>query len=84
MAVKGVVLGVTRSVRLRGRAPEYFSVLVDPRALVEGRNELQVLTVERSRGRLLLRRIFESPRPPVAPEPLRATGEVLYPRPSDG
>ncbi|MGH8573806.1 MAG: hypothetical protein ACREX8_14710, partial [Gammaproteobacteria bacterium] len=45
VAINGVIRGVTRSVRLRGKPHEYFSVLVDPRAMVEGENEVQVFAV---------------------------------------
>lgn len=69
VAINGVVRGVTRSVRLRRRRGEFFTVLVDPRALVTGRNDVQVLIVGRSRGRFLLRRIYRTPRPPGATEP---------------
>ena len=81
VAINGVIRGVSRSVRLRRRRPEHFSVIVDPRSLVKGRNELQVFAVSRSRRGFGLRRIYRSPAPRKAPS--RAE-EVLYPRPSNG
>ena len=81
VAINGVIRGVSRSVRLRRRRPEYFTVIVDPRALVKGRNEVQVFAVSRSRRRFGLRRIYRSPAPRQAP---RRAEEVLYPRPSNG
>ncbi|MDQ4049239.1 MAG: sulfatase-like hydrolase/transferase [Actinomycetota bacterium] len=81
VAINGVIRGVSRSVRLRRRRPEYFSVLVDPRALVKGRNEVQVFAVSRSRRRFGLRRIYRSPAPLPAPKP---PDGVQYPRPANG
>ena len=81
VAVNGVIRGVSRSVRLRRRRAEYFSVLVDPRSLVKGRNEIQVFAVAGSRGRYGLRRIYRSPAAKQAP---RRVENVLYPRPSSG
>jgi len=72
VAINGVVRGVTRSTHLRGRAAEYFSVLIDPGTLAEGRNEVQVFTVSRSGGRYALRRIYGQPyKPPAARKPTR-------------
>ena len=81
VAINGVIRGVSRSVRLRRRRNEYYSVLVDPRSLVKGRNEVQIFAVARSRGRVALRRIYRSPAPK---QPPRRAGDVLYPRPSHG
>ena len=81
VAVNGVIRGVTRSAHLRRRSTEIFALLLDPRALVRGRNEVQVFAVSRSGGRFGLRRIYRSPAPRQAP---RRTQEVLYPRPSNG
>jgi hypothetical protein len=63
VAINGYIRGVTRSVRIRGRNDEYFSFLVAEGALVEGRNPVEVFTVSRRRGRLLLRRIYGKPFP---------------------
>lgn len=80
VAINGVIRGVTRSVRLRRRKPEYFSVLVDPSSFIKGANGVEVLAVSRVRGRYGLRRIYGKPykAPPKTPP------TVLYPRPSDG
>jgi len=74
VAVNGVVRGVTRSAHVRGRAGEYYSVLIDPRALAPGRNEVQVFAVSGAAGHAVLRRIYGRPyrrpaakRPSVAP-----------------
>lgn len=64
VAVDGVIRGVTRSVRIRGDRAEYYSVLVDPRALHRGRNEIQVFAVSRRRAAWALRRLYRSPPPP--------------------
>ena len=69
VAVNGVVRGVTRSVRLRGRVPEYFSVLIDPRSLVKGRNQVEVFALSDSDEGLGMRRIYKTPAPPKAPKP---------------
>jgi len=82
VAINGVVRGVTRSVRLRGKPAEYFSVLVDPRSLVEGRNEVEVFTVSRSGGRYELGRIYGKPYEPAAVANFKE--EPVYPRRSDG
>ena len=81
VAINGVIRGVSRSVRLRRRRNEYFSVLVDPRSLVKGRNEVEIFAVSRSRGRVALRRIYRSPAPK---QPPKRSEEVLSPRPSNG
>ena len=81
VAINGVISGVTRSVRLRGRVSEYFSVLIDPRSLRQGRNQVEVFAVSRSSRGVGLRRIYKSPAPPNPPKP---TGTVLYPRPVYG
>ena len=85
MAINGVIRGVTSSTRLRKRYAEYFSVLVDPRSLVKGRNNVEVFAVSRSRGRYGLRRIYGKPyKPPVVKKPTQPPPPVLYPRPPDG
>ena len=85
VSINGVIRGVTRSSRLRGRAGEFFSVLVDPRSLVKGRNHVEVFAVSRVRGRYGLRRIYGTPyKPPAAKRPTSEAQPVLYPRPSDG
>ena len=86
VAINGVIRGVTRSARLRRRNAEYFSVVVDPRALVKGRNNVEVFAVSRVRGRYGLRRIYGKPyKPPASPKrPSKQSEPVLYPRPSDG
>ena len=85
VAVNGVIRGVTRSTRLRRRNAEYFSVLIDPRSLVKGRNQVEVLAVSRVRGSYGLRRIYGKPyQPPVVKRPTKQSQPVLYPRPSDG
>lgn len=85
VAINGVIRGVTRSSRLRRRRGEYFSVVVDPRALVKGRNNVEVFAVSRVRDRYGLRRIYGKPyKPPVAKQPPQQSQPVLYPRPSDG
>jgi hypothetical protein len=63
VAINGYIRGVTRSVRIRGRRDEFFSFLVAEGALVEGRNPVEVFTVSRRRGKLLLRRIYGKPFP---------------------
>jgi hypothetical protein len=80
VAINGVIRGVSRSVRLRRRKPEYFSVLVDPSSFVRGANAIEVLAVSRVRGRYGLRRIYGKPYEPPPKDP----PNVLYPRPSDG
>lgn len=85
VAINGVVRGVTRSVRLRGKPAEYFSVLVDPHSLEAGRNEVQVLSVDRVGGRYTLRRIYGRPYSgPPAGKPAEQAAALRYPRPSDG
>jgi hypothetical protein len=70
VAVNGVIAGVTRSAHLRGRPGEYYSVLIDPRSLAAGRNEVQVFVVLRAGGRILLQRIHGRPyRPPAVRRP---------------
>ena len=65
VAVDGVIRGVSRSVRLRGDGSEYFSVLVEPRALHRGRNVIEVFAVSRSRAGWGLWRLYASPPPPA-------------------
>ncbi len=63
VALNGYIRGVTRSARIRGRSGEFFSFLVAEGALVEGRNPVEVFTVSRRRGKVLLRRIYGRPFP---------------------
>ena len=63
VAINGYLRGVTRSVRIRGRNDEYFSFLVAENALSPGPNPVEVFTVNRHRGKILLRRIFGQPYP---------------------
>ena len=63
VAINGYLRGVTRSVRIRGRRGEFFSFLVAESALEPGRNPVEVFTVSRRRGRVLLRRIYGVPFP---------------------
>ncbi len=58
VAINGYLRGVTRSVRIRGRADEYFSFLVAEGSLVDGPNPVEIFTVTRRRGKILLRRVF--------------------------
>ena len=81
VAINGVIRGVSRSVRLRRRRPEYFSVILDPRALVKGRNDVEVFAVSRPPGGVGLQRIYRSSVPRKAPSRSEA---VRYPRPSHG
>ena len=82
VAINGVIRGVTRSSRLRGKPDEYFSVLVDPRSLIKGKNQIEVFAVSRVRRRYGLRRIYGKPyKPPAPPKPPK---KPLYPGPSSG
>jgi len=63
VAINGFIRGVGRTARLKGRSREIYSVLVPESALVEGRNPVEVFTVERRGGRALLRRIYGRPYP---------------------
>lgn len=63
VAINGYIRGVTRSVYIKGRRDEFFSFLVAEGALVEGRNPVEVFTVSRRGGRVLLRRIYGRPFP---------------------
>jgi hypothetical protein len=44
-AVNGRIAAVGRSFRLRGRSPEFFSLMVPPSALHDGRNSVELLEV---------------------------------------
>ena len=50
--MNGRIQAVSRSVRIRRRAGEYYSFLVPPAALVRGNNVIEVFAVSRVRGRL--------------------------------
>ena len=58
VAVNGYLRGVTRSAHIRGLAGEYFSFLVAEGALVDGSNPVEIFSVTRRRGKILLRRLF--------------------------
>ena len=77
VALNGLIRGVTRSVRIRRNKAEFFSVLVDPKALRKGRNEVQVFAVSRTRAGFGLRRLYRSPpaKPPKKP------AKPTYPNP---
>jgi hypothetical protein len=77
VVLNGYIRGVTRSVRIRGDKREYFSVLVDPKALLKGRNEVQIFAVSHTRAGYGLRRLYRSP--PVKP-PKKPT-KPAYPNP---
>ena len=61
VAINGVVRGVTRSARIRRNPGEYYSVLVDPRALQKGRNEIEIFAVSRTPAGFGLRRLYRTP-----------------------
>ena len=63
VAINGYLRGVTRSARIRGQDDEYFSFLVAESALSPGPNPVEIFTVTRRRGKILLRRIFGRPYP---------------------
>lgn len=63
VAVNGFVRGVSRSVRLRRRRSEYYSVLVPESALRRGPNNVEVFAVDRTRQGAVLRRIYGRPGP---------------------
>lgn len=87
VAINGVIRGVTRSTRLPDEpAAEYFSVLVDPRALIKGLNQVEVFAVSRARRRYGLRRIYGKPykRPVPKPPVPKKPPPVRYPGPSNG
>ena len=77
VAMNGYIRGVTRSVRIRRRKGEYFSVLVNPEAFLKGRNEIQVFAVSRARAGYGLRRLYRSPPPKPPKKPTKPT----YPTP---
>jgi hypothetical protein len=61
VAVNGLIQGVSRTVRLRRRRREHYSVLVPEFALRRGPNNIEVFTVAHSRRTVLLRRIYGRP-----------------------
>jgi hypothetical protein len=73
VAINGFIRGVTRSVRIRRRKGEYFSVFVSPEALRKGRNEIQVFAVSRTRAGYGLRRLYRSPAPKPPKKPTYPT-----------
>jgi hypothetical protein len=61
VAVNGRIRGVGRSFYLRGQRTETFSLFISELALLQGRNNLEVLSVRRVRKKLRFRRIYGRP-----------------------
>jgi hypothetical protein len=58
VAINGNIRAVSRSVRIRGIAGEYYSVLVPPTSLVRGKNAIEVFAVTHIHRRPFLSRLY--------------------------